>query len=106
MELNMHTPGPWSLEEVASDSGRIKHLCPVEDKSGLSLLTVVEHEGVKFAAVYNDADARLIAAAPELLDALQAVMSVARFDYNTGDETHRAIMLAESAIARATGAQP
>jgi hypothetical protein len=61
-----HTKGPWELEEVESDCGRIKHLCPV-DADGFSLLTVVEHNGVKFAAIYTEEDARLIAAAPRLL---------------------------------------
>ena len=55
--MSEHTPGKLTLEEVASDSGHIKHLCPV-DSEGMSLLTVVEHEGVKFAAIYNDDDAR------------------------------------------------
>ncbi len=55
--MSEHTPGLLALEEVASDSGHIKHLCPV-DSEGMSLLTVVEHEGVKFAAVYSDDDAR------------------------------------------------
>jgi hypothetical protein len=56
-----HTPGKLALEEVSSDSGHIKHLCPV-DSEGMSLLTVVEHEGVKFAAVYSDEDARRLVA--------------------------------------------
>ena len=59
--MSEHTPGKLMLEEVVSDSGHIKHLCPV-DVDGLSLLTVVEHEGVKFAAVYSDDDARRLVA--------------------------------------------
>lgn len=70
-----HTPGPWRLEEVV-DRG-IKHLCPVAEVDGFSLLTVVHTGGydgdecVPFGAVYRDDDARLIAAAPELLEALR-----------------------------------
>ena len=64
-----HTQGKLELEEVASDSGHIKHLCPV-DSEGMSLLTVVEHEGVKFAAVYNDEDARRLVAAWNACDGL------------------------------------
>lgn len=56
-----HTQGRLTLELVESDSGTIRHLCPV-DKDGLSVLTVVEHEGVKFAAVYLDDDARRLVA--------------------------------------------
>ena len=56
-----HTPGRLTLELVESDSGIIKHLCPI-DTDGLSLLTLVEHNGVKFAAVYYDDDARRLVA--------------------------------------------
>ena len=56
-----HTQGRLTLELVESDSGIIKHLCPI-DTDGLSLLTLVEHNGVKFAAVYYDDDARRLVA--------------------------------------------
>lgn len=56
-----HTPGRLTLELVESDSGIIKHLCPV-DAEDMSILTVVEHEGVKFAAVYHSEDARRLVA--------------------------------------------
>lgn len=62
MMMSEHTQGKLELEEVANDTGHIKHLCPV-DSEGMSILTVVEHEGVKFAATYHDADARRIVAA-------------------------------------------
>jgi hypothetical protein len=67
--MSEHTPGRLALEEVASDSGHIKHLCPV-DSEGMSLLTVVEHEGVKFAAVYSDDDARRLVACWNACDGL------------------------------------
>jgi hypothetical protein len=55
----------------------IKHLCPVAEADNFSLLTVVYsggHDGdecTPFAAVYRDEDARLIAAAPELLELIR-----------------------------------
>lgn len=63
-----HTPGPWSLEPVEDRS--IKHLCPV-DSERMSLLTIVHQDETPFAAVYKDADAHLIAAAPDLLAELR-----------------------------------
>ena len=57
------------MQIVQSDTGRIRHLCPMDD-GGLSLLTVVEHAGKEFAAIYKDDDARLIAAAPDMLEVL------------------------------------
>lgn len=68
-----HTPGPWGLSHV--QDGTIRHLVPI-DASGTSLLTVVNEGGydggevTPFAAVYSDEDARLIAAAPDMLRAL------------------------------------
>ena len=56
-----HTPGHLSLEEVKSDTGHIKHMCQV-DAEGFSMLTLVEHNGGFFAAVYKDADARRLVA--------------------------------------------
>lgn len=95
-ENQLHTPGPWSLEAVEDRS--IKHLCPI-DSERMSLLTVVHQDETPFAAVYNDADARLIAAAPELLEALQDLCS---FDLLTQDKWDKA----RAAIAKATGAKP
>ena len=109
-----HTPGPWDLQLVESDTGRIRHLCPMDD-DGLSLLTVVEHDGKKFAAVYKDDDARLISAAPDLLEALciaKQFMEIAR-DWNideveiNGDmrSTYDLLEIVNAAIAKATGGQ-
>lgn len=100
--MSKHTPGPWRLEEVVDRS--IKHLCPVADVDGFSLLTVVHTEGydgdecVPFGAVYRDADARLIAAAPDLLEALKGVLRVA--DRKTDE-----FDAARAAIAKAEGQQ-
>jgi hypothetical protein len=59
-----YTKGPWKLYEVGD---RIKRLVPTKDS--ISLLTIVEENGKYFAAVDLDVNARLIAAAPELLEA-------------------------------------
>lgn len=95
-----HTPGPWRLSLV--EDGGIRHLVPI-DADGTSLLTVVNeggHDGVEvtpFAAVYTDEDARLIAAAPELLEALQLMLSEVIFTDTRGTDA------AHAAIAKATG---
>jgi hypothetical protein len=99
-----HTPGPWSLEPVEDRS--IKHLCPV-DGERMSLLTIVHQDETPFAAVYKDADARLIAAAPCLLDALQELTQIASVLEATclGDSRAKENRMdrARAAIAKATG---
>jgi hypothetical protein len=69
MSEQKYTPGPWSLLEVEGK------LCPA-GAGNLSLLTIVEEDGTNFAAIYHPADARLIVAAPDLLEALELVRSI------------------------------
>ena len=57
-----HTPGPWRLDE-----GQSSRVYLIDGKDG----AVGE---LVFAETRNPADARLIAAAPELLEALQELM--------------------------------
>jgi hypothetical protein len=96
--MSKHTPGPWRLELVEDRS--IKHLCPV-DANDLSILTIVHHDETPFAAVYKDADARLIAAAPELLEALREAADYTRHpDYDWPVEFSRRV---SAAIAKAEG---
>ena len=102
--VRQHTPGPWRLELVEDRS--IKHLCPVAKADDFSLLTVVYTDGhdgdecVPFGAVYRDADAKLIAAAPELLDALERLLESA--DVRDAADAG-ALKQARAAISKAVG---
>ena len=67
------TPGPWKMLPVGD--GRQKFA--VADSEFLSILTVTDEGGGTFGTVYDDDDARFIAAAnpaaiSELLDSLEA----------------------------------
>ena len=67
------TPGPWKMLPVGD--GRQKFA--VADSEFLSILTVTDEGGATFGTVYDDADAKFIAAAnpsaiSELLDRLEA----------------------------------
>lgn len=73
--MSKHTPGPWRLEMV--EDRAIKHLCPV-GTDDLSILTVVHQDDTPFAAVYSDADARLITAAPDLLEMVRITIGNVR----------------------------
>ncbi len=94
--MSDHTPGPLHLREVGD---AIEHLCP-GDENGQSILTVVEEGGIKFAAVYNDADAlRLVAC----WNACQGISTedLERY-YNTGggiDEALREASLRSHVLA-------
>ena len=68
------TPGPWKMLPVGD--GRQKFT--VANSEFLSILTVTDEGGATFGTVYDDADARFIAAAnpaaiSELLDRLEVM---------------------------------
>ena len=95
-----HTPGPWHVED-APDSGLIFIRSHPAEVSLANIRKGQDHP--------NDANARLIAAAPELLEALQSILFQAgcREARDLGnlnyDRLHAVEAQARAAIARATG---
>ena len=94
------TPGPWT---IADGHDRRVHL--IDDSRGHAVGEIV------YADTRKPADARLIAAAPDLLAALEEL--IAEWDATHADEDHRTgytldtggIRMAREAIARATGGE-
>lgn len=87
--LASHTPGPWFLEDDPAPAANIGHV-------GSSDQTI--------CTTWTDnaqANARLIAAAPELLAALKDLCGADRDDLNDG--TSSVWNAAADAIAKATG---
>lgn len=94
-----HTPGPWIVDPIDKE-----YVVPAADPGGTGICVLSPMDNTdelwKFGAE-TQANARLIAAAPDLLDALQALTEL----YNT-DEGCRALPEykgARAAIAKATG---
>lgn len=79
--MNKHTPGPWS-EPGTFGATRFE----------------VQGGNRRVAVVDTIEDARLIAAAPELLDALEGLLNAL-----PSATTHPAIAQARAAIRKATG---
>ena len=85
-----HTPGPWKLDDddavigITDDGGNIVCLGP---------------EGWEKSMARWEANARLIAAAPELLEALQSIVG----ELDEGEVWGSSITKAKAAIAKATG---
>ncbi len=89
-----HTPGPWEVMDSFYPS--IKEVFGASFKiSCVMWATDLTEEDYK----KRRADLRLIAAAPELLEALQFVMTA------HGEQLTTAFEQAEAAIAKATGEQ-
>ena len=94
-----HTPGPWYVGSGTYECRNIYSVASVTDDEGFTyqpIVASVEDDGIKCW----DANARLIAAAPDLLEALQEMV-------RTFAKNHApAVDVARAAIARATGEQP
>lgn len=93
--MNKHTPGPWRAE-YTNDTGP-------EDDCFQQWWDIVNDDGDTIAEVYREANARLIAAAPELLNSLRRVLRMLEINdarlANFGE-----IEEARSIISRAEGA--
>jgi len=78
--MNKHTPGPWVVHPQA--------------------LMAVHQPKLECWIPQNKEDAQLIAAAPDLLEALQ------NLENDDGSIPHHAWAMVQTAIAKATGVQP
>lgn len=103
--MSAHTFGPWHVGmsngagSIFSDNGRTRW-----EPGGTTLYPIAQvNRGWNEAE--DEANARLIAAAPDLLAALQALVGEADLgEIDHDDETRALIDQAREAIERATGA--
>ena len=96
--MSGHTPGPWEVEENGAD---------IFSNDG-HYIAEAWYDGSLGAGIVTAANARLIAAAPDLLEAckfLYAEMKAYRWDTEgPPTQTYRSVMrTAEAAIAKAEG---
>ena len=69
--MNKHTPGPWSVFEDCNKVAAHQAKFPSTGMMGAYWTESITDSQGEF---YNPADARLVAAAPELLEALKLVV--------------------------------
>lgn len=93
-----HTPGPWEAQ---------KWHCHAATSVRAGSVTIAECSGLGRLSKDCEADACLIAAAPDLLEALKAVLKDEKWHAAMADEVTDGardnIKMAEAAIAKATG---
>ena len=104
--MNKHIPGPWSIGEVSHKKQRVDidslHADPTlghQEWHGLARVYGSKEMPEEGSATML-ANARLIAAAPDLLAALEALL-----DYENGIQKAKAEQMAYAAIAKAGGAK-
>ena len=103
-----HTPGPWVFARDFDEAGQRAKVTTVAVCAEFVIGLPSDFPGGNYRdgdpSGESEADARLIAAAPELLEALTDVSNQARHsDYDWPVELSRAV---SAAIAKATGEQP
>ena len=89
-----HTPGPWTYRK-SKKHYHVEAVASVRDYG--SSITTVRHVTNSDTGWTSETNARLIAAAPELLEALQLLLSI------WGDRQTEATDIAYEAVAKATG---
>lgn len=97
MSAPKHTPGPWVARKTGGAGWP-------EQRGFAIYFNEAQEQVVDF--VYEEADARLIAAAPELLEALEHIREYWNRDHNDqamSDALWRIIDTADEAIAKAKG---
>ena len=100
-----HTKGPWVVERSGS-SGK---LCKSKRERAFMLMVVAEQGGMPGLIVNqppivtpaDEANARLIAAAPDLLEALKEIAAIDSLD--AALDPSYALHIARAAIAKAEG---
>jgi hypothetical protein len=102
-----HTPGPWVIKPATGPEKEhlyfdVKPVLAVDDPYRGSVCTVHDAENIEGITVAeSEANARLIAAAPELLDVLRDCLHFMEMAELDDDEPH--VVAARAAIAKATG---
>jgi uncharacterized protein YbjT (DUF2867 family) len=95
MTISKHTPGPWKIGETFSD-GDIQILIPNEMGT---VCMVHNHAAIAsdpdFMEEQAQANARLIAAAPELLELVKHVAGLSTVDASLAEWAERLIAKAE-----------
>lgn len=90
MDTNKHTSGPWTLTTVETSCGICHKIGPFPWKNGKQnhaciYVNYASHNGTGEHEAELLANARLIAAAPELLENLVVILECLRLGYNANE---------------------
>ena len=97
-----HTPGPWSAEEWTSRA-RTTVLAPIEGVAGGIVIADCGPSRSGYCDSETEANARLIAAAPDMLEALKEFVAYSECHCAEPECPPCAYCMAEQAIEKAEG---
>ena len=104
--MSTFTPGPWGIEQTATDNW----IGPLRPDGKVNFIVAHNERGVDYhpdASDRNDADARLIAASPELLAALTDLTAMCGRQTDFNDDGDGGMLeRCRAAIEMATGDAP
>ena len=104
--MSAYTPGPWLHAHREGADGMFRTEVFSSEYGGIAICDwTPKHIGNGVTATYRVANARLIAAAPDLLEALQALSALPEYD-GTGTTSRQRLAVKDqvrAAIAKATG---
>ena len=98
--MNKFTPGPWTAVPADEYHGHY-----VEDETGETVCDLYFNTSKRNDFTNAEANARLIAAAPDLLEALIQLEAYSN-NYSHDSHGHKKLIAARNAIAKAIGGAP
>ncbi|WP_434695202.1 hypothetical protein J3P89_18305 [Pseudomonas sp. Z1-14] len=93
-----HTPGPWYVQD---DHGR-RYIETEGNDDTIAEIHRRRSKGSVYSCAEAGANASLIATAPDLLEALQGLLTAYEDPDNTGSTYDEVVQTARAAIAKAT----
>ncbi len=100
-----HTPSPWRADPVYNGNKIVSHILYKGEHQGS--FAIIENKGALGACTSNDtarANAKLIAASPDMLSVLESLKKLfTDGDLNNAENRRGALYVIESAINKANG---
>lgn len=102
--MGKHTPGPWEIRRSQSGYPYQIRAPHIQDAPG-AIIDVTRWGSISMpSSEEGEANARLISATPDLLEALRNCLSLVELKFGNTDQTgNAAIEQAKAALAKATG---
>jgi len=105
--MNKHTPGVWDFRHYKDDEGKAEARVFVEDTDKIIAALFCRHYWIQLTNEEIIANARLIAAAPDLLAALErALWELTLPTFPTKNEHFDTLNIIRAAITKARGDEP